>query len=782
MAPKLKTRKSVFKKDWYGSVVVLFVAVLMVIAYTMFLSNTLADSVVNSAVKEATSRTDAMYEVMDSLLSREDFDDINSPADMESSYYTELQAHLSEVRSLNSTRYFYTVKRAADGTLVYVVDGLDRNSSDFRKPGDAIEDEMVPYIEHALAGETVISQDIVDTDWGHILTACYPVHDTETGETIGALCVEVDMTSTYNYIQDRRRTLVLGAGAAILVICLMVACVYVLIRNFHQRERADEEKLEKSYEQIERALEGERKHTEIVTALATIYTTIFEVNLVTHEYEIVESVELMHGTVARTGDIRPVLGAILNAFMAPDMRDEMGEFLNVDTLAERMGANNTVMTEYKNPDGRWFQARFIAKRRDEAGTVTEVLYCARDFTDEKNRELALRDQLRDAAEEAKRANLSKTTFLRRMSHDIRTPLNGIIGMMRVQESCADDPAKQAETREKIMHSADYLLDLVNNVLDISKLESGALELENKPFHLGELLMKNTSVTEASAGEYGITFIGGREASHIEHYHVIGSETYLNRILMNLASNAVKYNRRGGYVKVWVDELGCDGETATYRFTCEDSGLGMSQEFLERAFEPFTQEGKETVTSFSGSGLGLSIVKDIVEMMGGTIEIKSEENVGTTITITLAFELDKSADTDAGEAASNALIDVTGRRALLVEDNELNMEIARFMLEGKGLVITEAKNGMEAVDAFVASPEGGFDYIFMDVMMPVMDGIEATKTIRSLERADAKTVRIIAMTANAFADDKRSCLEAGMNAHVGKPLEDAALNEALAAVE
>ena len=782
MAPKLKTRKSVFKKDWYGSVVVLFVAVLMVIAYTMFLSNTLADSVVNSAVKEATSRTDAMYEVMDSLLSREDFDDINSPADMESSYYTELQAHLSEVRSLNSTRYFYTVKRAADGTLVYVVDGLDRNSSDFRKPGDAIEDEMVPYIERALAGETVISQDIVDTDWGHILTACYPVHDTETGETIGALCVEVDMTSTYNYIQDRHRTLVLGAGAAILVICLMVACVYVLIRNFHQRERADEEKLEKSYEQIERALASERKHTEIVTALATIYTTIFEVNLVTHEYEIVESVELMHGTVARTGDIRPVLGAILNAFMAPDMRDEMGEFLNVDTLAERMGANNTVMTEYKNPDGRWFQARFIAKKRDEAGMVTEVLYCARDFTDEKNRELALRDQLRDAAEEAKRANLSKTTFLRRMSHDIRTPLNGIIGMMRVQESCADDPAKQAETREKIMHSADYLLDLVNNVLDISKLESGALELENKPFHLGELLMKNTSVTEASAGEYGITFIGGREASHIEHYHVIGSETYLNRILMNLASNAVKYNRRGGYVKVWADELSCDGKTATYRFTCEDSGLGMSQEFLERAFEPFTQEGKETVTSFSGSGLGLSIVKDIVEMMGGTIDIQSEENVGTTITITLAFELDKSADAGAGEAASNALIDVTGRRALLVEDNELNMEIARFMLEGKGLVITEAKNGMEAVDAFVASPEGGFDYIFMDVMMPVMDGIEATKTIRSLERADAKTVRIIAMTANAFADDKRNCLEAGMNAHVGKPLEDAALNEALAAVE
>ncbi len=782
MAPKLKTRKSVFKKDWYGSLVVLLAAVLMVIAYTMFLSNTLTDSVLNSAVKQATARTDAMYEVMDNMLSREDFEDINSPADMDTDYYAKLQGHLSEVRNLNSTRYFYTAKRAADGTLVYVVDGLDRNSSDFRKPGDAVEDEMVPYIERALAGETVISQDIVDTDWGHILTACYPVHDAETGETIGALCVEIDMNATYDYIQERHSTLVLAAGAAILVICLMVACVYVLIRNFHQRERADEEKLEKSYNQLERALEGERKHTEIVTALATIYTTIFDLNLVTHEYEIVESVELMHGTVARTGDIRPVLGAILDTFMAPDMREEMGEFLNVDTLAERMGSANTVMAEYKNPNGRWFQARFIAKKRDEAGTVTEALYCARDFTDEKNRELELRDQLREAANEAKRANLSKTTFLRRMSHDIRTPLNGIIGMMRVQESCADDPAKQAETREKIMHSADYLLDLVNNVLDISKLESGALELEEKPFHLGELLMKNTSVTEASASEYGITFVGGREASHIEHFHVIGSETYLNRILMNLASNAVKYNRRGGYVKVWADELSCDGEKATYRFTCEDSGLGMSEEFLERAFEPFTQEGKETVTSFNGSGLGLSIVKDIVEMMGGTIEIQSEENVGTTITVTLTFALDKDAEAGAGEAASAAIVDVSGRHALLVEDNELNMEIARFMLEGKGLVITEARNGLEAVDAFVASPEGSFDYIFMDVMMPVMDGIKATKTIRSLERADAKTVRIIAMTANAFADDKRNCLEAGMNAHVGKPIEDAALNEAFAAVE
>lgn len=248
--------------------------------------------------------------------------------------------------------------------------------------------------------------------------------------------------------------------------------------------------------------------------------------------------------------------------------------------------------------------------------------------------------------------------------------------------------------------------------------------------------------------------------------------------MNLSSNAVKYNRPGGTVSVYCDEVGCDGERATYQFVCEDTGLGMSEEFQKRAFEPFTQEGKQTITTFSGSGLGLSIVRDIVEMMGGTIDLTSKENVGTRFVITLPLELDQAAETAAAPAPARD-VDLSGRRALLVEDNELNREIACIMLEEQGIVITEAKNGQEAVDAFASAAPGTFDFVLMDVMMPVMDGLEATRRIRALDHADAASVPIIAMTANAFAEDKRACLEAGMNAHVGKPIDVAVLREAIA---
>ena len=382
-----------------------------------------------------------------------------------------------------------------------------------------------------------------------------------------------------------------------------------------------------------------------------------------------------------------------------------------------------------------------------------------------------------SAEEAKRANLSKTNFLRRMSHDIRTPLNGIIGMVKISERYKDDPEKRQECKAKMLHSIDYLMDLVNNVLDISKLESGSIELEHKPFDLRELLVKTIDVTGTNAAEHGLTLEGGKEASRIIHYNLIGSPTHLNRVLMNLASNAVKYNRPGGSVSLVATEISSTEDTATYQFNCSDTGLGMSPEFQKRAFEPFTQEGKETTTSFSGSGLGLSIVKDVVELMGGTIELHSQENVGTTFIITLTFEIDHSEQVKPDAAPAND-VNVTGKRALLVEDNALNREIANVMLADQGLIIDEADDGQQAIETFAKSEPGTYSYIFMDVMMPVMNGLEATQRIRQLNRPDAQSVPIIAMTANAFAEDRQACLDAGMNAHVGKPIEAQALHDAI----
>ncbi len=392
-------------------------------------------------------------------------------------------------------------------------------------------------------------------------------------------------------------------------------------------------------------------------------------------------------------------------------------------------------------------------------------------------QLEMQEQLKRSALEAKKANISKTDFLRRMSHDIRTPLNGIIGMLKISDRYKDDPVKLAECKEKILHSADYLLELVNNVLDISKLESGDRKLEEKPFDLGEMLLKMLSAVEVSASQHDITMEGGKAASYIVHRELIGSGSYLNRVLMNLASNAIKYNRPGGRVRLYCNELSSDAEFANFEFVCEDNGLGMSSEFQQHAFEPFTRENKETTTGFSGSGLGLSIVKELVTMMGGSIQLESEENVGTRFTVRLSFRIDPNAG-ETKPVSTEQPLQIHGRRALLVEDNELNMEIAEILLGDEGLEIETAKNGKEALDKFSASAPNYFSYIFMDVMMPVMDGLEATRRIRALERADAKKIPVIAMTANAFIEDKEACLHAGMDAHLAKPIRPKELRKAI----
>ena len=390
---------------------------------------------------------------------------------------------------------------------------------------------------------------------------------------------------------------------------------------------------------------------------------------------------------------------------------------------------------------------------------------------QQKKEVEYQLKLKQSMEEAVRANIAKTDFLRRMSHDIRTPLNGIVGMIHIAEKYNNDVVKLRECRKKVLQSADYLQNLINNVLDISKLESGSLVLEHKSFDLAELLSNNLTVVAMSAYENGVRFEGGVEASTIRHRYLIGSPVHLSRVLMNLSSNAIKYNHFHGTVNVHCEELSDDGNIAVFQFVCSDTGLGMSEEFQKHAFDAFAQEGKQSTTTFSGSGLGLSIVKDIVERMGGTIELESEENVGSTFTVTVPFEIDYLVENNDSQKDSYSQdMDLSGKRVLLVEDNVINMEIAHAILEEEHLNITEAKNGKEALEIFQNSRLDEYDVIIMDVMMPVMDGLEATKAIRMLEREDAKKIPIIAMTANAFEEDRKACLEAGMNEHIGKPID------------
>ena len=522
---------------------------------------------------------------------------------------------------------------------------------------------------------------------------------------------------------------------------------------------------------LKKALDEATKRSEIILAIATLYVTIVHVNVKERTYELLKGHDLVQKIFGQKGKIDDVMERLPTTFAAKEWREQYREFLDFDTLAERLRNTNFVSNEFMNINGEWRVSRFIVKSRDAHGNAVDVLYVVRDITEEKSRELMYQKQLKESMEDAHRANLSKTAFLRRMSHDIRTPLNGIVGMIHIAEKHKNDVAKLREFRQKVLQSTDYLQKLINNVLDISKLESGSLMLEYKSFDLVELLSNNMTVVAMSAYENGVRFEGGVEANTIRHRYLIGSPVHLSRVLMNLASNAIKYNHFHGTVNVHCEELSDDGNMAVFKFVCSDTGLGMSEEFQKHAFDVFAQEGKQSTTTFSGSGLGLSIVKDIIELMGGMIELESKENVGSTFTVTVPFKIDHLVENnDSQKDSCSQSMELSGKRVLLVEDNAINMEIAHAILEEEHLNITEAKNGKEALEIFQNSKLNEYDVIIMDVMMPVMDGLEATKAIRMLEREDAKRIPIIAMTANAFEEDRKACLDAGMDEHIGKPID------------
>ena len=386
--------------------------------------------------------------------------------------------------------------------------------------------------------------------------------------------------------------------------------------------------------------------------------------------------------------------------------------------------------------------------------------------EEKEREETYRKSLQEEARRADAANVAKTEFLQRMSHDIRTPINGIIGMLAVAKRYPDDLKKQDECREKISKASQLLLELINEVLDMGKLESGEVVLEEKSFHLQELLNEVLTVIEKLAQERGIEVIK-RDLS-VTHWNLIGSPGHLKRLMMNIMGNAVKYNKDHGKIILSLREDESEDGRAFYTFICEDTGIGMSEEYQKRIFEPFTREDESVKTLYNGTGLGMPIAKKLTETMGGSISFTSQRGEGTAFTVKLPFLIDKSAG-KAEKTTEEAEASIKGVRILLVEDNELNMEISEFIVAEKGAVVTKAWNGKEAVETFANAPEGAFDVILMDVMMPVMDGCEAAKEIRALPRKDAKTIPIIAMTANAFTDDKIRTREAGMNEHLSKPL-------------
>ena len=387
---------------------------------------------------------------------------------------------------------------------------------------------------------------------------------------------------------------------------------------------------------------------------------------------------------------------------------------------------------------------------------------------EQEKDEKYKAELLIAAKKAEAANEAKTEFLQRMSHDIRTPINGICGLVNMAEHYADNMEKQTEYRTKVKEASNLLLELVNDVLDMSKLESGEIVLEEIPFNLSSIYREVFVVIEQVAAEQNLQIVW--EKKEITHRDLIGSPRYVKRVMMNILSNAMKYNRENGHIYISCIEIPSEQpEMTTMEFVCRDTGIGMAEEFQKHIFEPFAQEHAGSRTKFSGTGLGMPISKKLIEKMGGTITFESAEGIGTTFVIRVPFKIDLDVDIRE-EQADVSEKSIKGLHILLAEDNELNMEIAEFVLQNEGAEVSKAWNGEETVELFRKSESGEFDAILMDIMMPVMNGYEATKMIRSLDREDAKVIPIIAMTANAFTEDRLRAKEAGMNEHIAKPFD------------
>ena len=644
-----------------------------------------------------------------------------------------------------------------------------------------------------------------------------------------------------------------------------------------------------------------RERAEVISSLSTIYSTIFRAEIDTHNYEVLNSVSLMDDLAGVDGNFDEVKEEIITAFMAPEMRDQMREFLDLNTLAARLKNVKTVSTEYRNPEGRWFQARFITKRRDKAGNVKEVLYVARDCTDEKMQELEQQNQLTNALAAAQQASKAKSTFLNSMSHDIRTPMNAIIGFTALAQTHINDQEQVQDYLAKISTSSTHLLSLINDILDMSRIESGTVKLDEKPVHIPDILHDLRTMIQGLVSSKNLNLY--IDTQDVMHEDVITDKLRLNQVLINIVGNAIEFTPPGGDIIIRLLEKPCEMKNhATYVFSVKDNGIGMSEKFLEHIFESFSREYSTTVSGIQGTGLGMAITKNIVDMMGGTITVDSVEGRGSLFTVTLnirltnvavqnepipellgarALVVDDDLDTcrnvskmlrdikmrpdwtasgreaivraqdaaemkdeykvyiidylmpdmngietirrirrviseeasiivltaydwadieyEAREAGVKAFVskplfmselrnaltqtkeenlgaqegkevyDYSGKHVLLVEDNELNREIATAILEEAGIKVDSASDGTEAVDIMYKADDDEYDLIFMDIQMPKMDGYTATHEIRTFANNKKANIPIVAMTANAFDEDKKKSLEAGMNGHIAKPI-------------
>ena len=606
----------------------LLLAVFFISLYTVALLKSNSRITLSAAVERNISCSDAVHRAISSRLTRADFEQIHTKSDMNSAQYRSLQSYLNELRSLNSTRYLYTAKRGPGGKPIYLIDGLDLEAPDFAYPGTYLEEEMVPYLEAALSGKTIHSQKIIDTTWGHIFTACYPVIASDgTNDILGALCIEIDMEDTYRSIEAINRSSFGIAAAA-----SMIALLLIVISYFYTKKQ-------------------------------------------------------------------------------------------------------------------------------------------------KSRELTQQQLLEQTAKAAEAANKAKSTFLFNMSHDIRTPMNAILGYAELARNHLQEPEKIGEYMDKIHISGEKMLSIINNILQFSQIENNQIHIEE------------TSVQTEKSFDSCIVMVQTALEEKQQHFHVTKDisypyiyidMTYMSEIILNILSNAIKYTAKGGTISCALRQE--PGETDGWCITeiaITDTGIGISEEFQSHIFESFSRERSSTVSGIEGTGLGMGIVKNLVDLMHGTIEVKSKLGEGSTFTVRIPCRISSREETEPTAFDETAAQTLSGCRILLAEDNDLNAEISIELLTREGLLVERANDGVACLEMLQKAPEDYYDLILMDIQMPEMDGFAVLELLRRSNLPQARAIPVIALTARM--DDEREYLARGFAGCIRKPFTMESLAEGVTRV-
>lgn len=570
--------------------------------------------------------------------------------------------------------------------------------------------------------------------------------------------------------QGRPRMQIFLAYAAGFTIeyCIVTVVLFNLVRRMKY--------LMLQYNSAENALSDSEKERQMMEALCINYSAAYYCDLMKDYMEPVKQNRKSHamrakGKLKNPGSYSEWIQYTFNKLVIKKETPDYLKVFNADCLMRYLQKQESFVYRHRtipNEAGlEYFETTVVRLYTDE--NSFKVIMGYRPIDDIVAEEKEHQYQMEQALNAARQAAEAKTNFLHRMSHDIRTPLNGIIGLLKIDKAHFDDTTLVWENHEKMETAANHLLSLINDVLQMGKIEDGSLTMPREKISLFDLTRDIVDIVSARVLEAGLIWEYKNEKTEIPYPYIYGSALHLRQVFLNIYGNCIKYNRPGGKITTTVDSLGDRDGICTYRWIISDTGIGMSQEFVKHIFEPFVQEKNDARSSYQGTGLGMAIVKNLVELMGGTISVSSEEGAGSEFVITIPFEIASHPLKETDDAVTDKF-SIQGMSLLLAEDNELNAEIAKTLLSDSGANVTVVSDGKQAVEKFKNSKNGKFQAILMDVMMPVMDGLAATKAIRSLKRSDAKKIPIIAMTANAFEEDIQRCLEAGMNAHLAKPLQ------------